>query len=169
MRARTEGVENWVVLHSLGGDGLAALIIKGLEPGTGLASGQAKDKQKEFLSKIIDRLNEIFAGDGLTEDDMQNYARTIKDKVAENQRGVTPIADNTREQALLGDFPGAVEEAILNSNEAQQKQMIKLLSMSEKLSEFQNAILDMFQTMPPGSAKRPQLAPSSRSYGGLYN
>lgn len=62
-----------------------------------------------------------------------------------NHRVVTQIANNTREQALLGDFPGAVQEAILNSNEAQQKQMIKLLSMSEKLSQFQNAILDMFQ------------------------
>ena len=124
---------------------LATEAAEGLQPGSGLGSGKAKDKQEEFLSQIIERLNEIFAGDGLTEDDMLNYARTIKDKVAENQRVVTQIANNTREQALLGDFPKAVEDAILNSNEAQQKQMIKLLSMSEKLSEFQNAILDMFQ------------------------
>lgn len=124
---------------------LATDAAEGLEPGSGLGSGVAKDKQEDFLSQIIERLNEIFAGDGLTEDDMLNYARTIKDKVAENQRVVTQIANNTREQALLGDFPGAVQEAILNSNEAQQKQMIKLLSMSEKLSQFQNAILDMFQ------------------------
>lgn len=123
---------------------LAQDAAEGLEPGSGLGSGKAKDKQEEFLSQIIERLNEIFAGDELTDDDMLNYARTIKDKVAENPRVVTQIANNTREQALLGDFPSAVQEAILNSNEAQQKQMIKLLSMSEKLSQFQNAILDMF-------------------------
>ncbi|WP_394177410.1 type I restriction endonuclease subunit R [Yoonia maritima] len=127
---------------------LAQDAAEGLEPGSGLGSGKAKDKQEEFLSQIIERLNEIFAGDGLTDDDMLSYARTIKDKVAENQRVVTQIANNTREQALLGDFPKAVEEAILNSSEAQQKQMVKLLSMSEKLSQFQNAILDMFQNDP---------------------
>lgn len=125
---------------------LAADAAEGLEPGSGLGSGKAKDKQEEFLSQIIERLNEIFAGDGLTDDDMLNYARTIKDKVAENQRVVTQIANNTREQALLGDFPKAVEEAILNSNEAQQKQMLKLLSNIEKLGQFQNAILDIFQS-----------------------
>jgi type I restriction enzyme R subunit len=45
----------------------------------------------------------------------------------------------------LGDFPKAVEEAILNSNEAQQKQMMKLLSMSDKFSQFMNTIYDMMQ------------------------
>tara|TARA_R110002074_G_scaffold374473_1_gene550777 strand:- start:183 stop:1493 length:1311 start_codon:yes stop_codon:yes gene_type:complete len=124
---------------------LATEASKGLEPGSGLGSGAAKENQEEFLSKIIERLNEIFAGDGLTEDDMIIYARTIKYKVSENMKVVTQIANNSREQVLLGDFPKAVEEAILESSEAHQKQMIKLLSMSEKLSQFQNTILDMFR------------------------
>ncbi|PUB15383.1 type I restriction endonuclease subunit R [Yoonia sediminilitoris] len=124
---------------------LASDAAEGLQPGSGLGSGKARDKQEEFLSQIIERLNEIFAGDGLTEDDMINYARTIKDKVQENQKVVTQIANNTREQALLGDFPKAVEDAILNSNEAQQKQMLKLLSMSDKFTDFINTIYDMMQ------------------------
>lgn len=76
---------------------------------------------------------------------MLNYARTIKDKVQENLKVVTQIANNTREQALLGDFPKAVEDAILNSNEAQQKQMMKLLSMNDKFSQFMNTVYDMMQ------------------------
>jgi type I restriction enzyme R subunit len=118
---------------------------EGLEPGSGLGSGKARDKQEEFLTQIIERLNEIFAGDGLTEDDMLNYAMTIKDKVQENSNVVMQIAKNTREQALLGDFPKAIEDAILNSNEAQQKQMMKLLSMSDKFSQFMNTVYDMMQ------------------------
>jgi type I restriction enzyme R subunit len=124
---------------------LATAGAEGLQPGSGLGSGKARDKQEEFLSQIIERLNEVFAGDGLTEGDMLNYARAIKDKVREDQNVVTQIANNTREQALLGDFPKAVEEAILNSNEAQQKQMMKLLSMSDKFSQFMNTIYDMMQ------------------------
>ena len=100
---------------------------------------------EEFLSQIIERLNEVFAGDGLTEADILSYAKTIKEKVIEDQKVIMQIANNTREQTLLGDFPKAVEEAILNSSEAQQKQMMKLLSMSDKLSQFNNIILDMMQ------------------------
>ena len=124
---------------------LAPETAEGLQPGTGLGTGKAKDKQEEFLSPIIERLNEVFAGDGLTEADMLNYVRTIKDKVQENLKVVTQIANNTREQALLGDFPKAGEDAILNSNKAQQKQMMKLLSMNDKLSQFMDAIYDMMQ------------------------
>jgi type I restriction enzyme R subunit len=124
---------------------LASEAAEGLQPGSGLGSGKARDRQEEFLSQIIERLNEVFAGDGLTEADMLSYARTIKNKIQEDQRVITQIANNTREQALLGDFPKAVEEAILNSSEAQQKQMMKLLSMSDKFDQFMNTIYDMMQ------------------------
>ena len=81
----------------------------------------------------------------MSEADMLSYAKTIKEKVQENHRVITQIANNTREQALLGDFPKAVEEAILDSKEAQQKQMMKLLSMSDKFGQFMNTIYDMMQ------------------------
>lgn len=116
---------------------------EGLEPGSGLGTGVAKDKSEEFLSQIITRLNDLFAGDGLTDDDMVNYAETITAKVRENGRVMTQIANNTREQAMLGDFQKAIEDAILDSNEAHQKQMLKLLSMPEKGSVFANIIYEM--------------------------
>ena len=116
---------------------------EGLEPGTGLGSGVAKDKSEEFLSQIIERLNDLFAGDGLTDDDVVNYAQTISDKVRENGRVMTQIANNTREQAMLGDFQKAVEDAILDSNEVHQKQMMKLLTMPEKGNIFAKIIYEM--------------------------
>ena len=57
--------------------------------------------------------------------------------------GVEWLANNTREQAMLGDFQKAIEDAILDSNEAHQKQMMKLLSMPEKGSVFANIIYEM--------------------------
>nr|WP_319947068.1 DEAD/DEAH box helicase family protein [uncultured Shimia sp.] len=122
---------------------LATDGAEGLEPGTGLGSGVAKDKSEEFLSQIIERLNDLFAGDGLTDDDVVNYAQTISDKVRENDRVMTQIANNTREQAMLGDFQKAVEDAILDSSAAHQKQMMQLLSMPEKGSVFANIIYEM--------------------------
>jgi type I restriction enzyme R subunit len=116
---------------------------EGLEPGTGLGSGTAKDKTEEFLSQIIERLNDLFAGDELTDDDVVNYAQTISDKIRENARVMMQIANNSREQAMLGDFQKAVEDAILDSSEAHQKQMMKLLTMPEKGSLFANIIYEM--------------------------
>ncbi len=116
---------------------------EGLQPGSGLGTGVAKDKSEEFLSQIIQRLNDLFAGDGLTDDDLVNYAETITSKVRENKRVMTQIANNTREQAMLGDFQKAIEDAILDSNEAHQKQMMKLLTMPETGNAFANIIYEM--------------------------
>lgn len=123
--------------------GLTIDAAEGLEPGEGLGTGVAKDKSEEFLSKIIERLNDLFAGEDLTDDDMVNYAQTVSDKVRENSRVMTQIVNNTREQAMLGDFQQAVENAILDSNEAHQKQMMRLLSSPENGSAFADIVYEL--------------------------
>jgi len=112
-----------------------------LMPGDGLGTGKAKDKQEEFLSKIISRLNELFITDELTDKDLVNYAHTIKDKVSENQNVMRQIANNTPEQAMLGDFPKAIDDAVMDSNDAHKNQMMQLLSDPKKAQGFARVIL----------------------------
>jgi type I restriction enzyme R subunit len=95
-----------------------------LTPGEGLGSAKAKDKKEAFLSQIINRLNEIFITDGLTEKDLVNYAYTIRDKIGENQQVMNQIANNSPEQAMLGDFSKALDDAVLDSSGARQNQML---------------------------------------------
>jgi type I restriction enzyme, R subunit len=116
-----------------------------LEPGEGLGSAKAKDKTEEFLSQIISRLNELFITDHLTEKDMVNYAYTIRDKVAENALVMKQIANNTAEQAMLGDFHKAVDDAVMDSSEAHQNQMLQLLSNQEKASGFAKVVFDLLK------------------------
>lgn len=78
-----------------------------LEPGDALGTAKAKDKKVKFLSQIVSRLNELFITDQLTEADMVNYANTISDKVRENELVMRQLMSNSREQAMLGDFPKA--------------------------------------------------------------
>lgn len=125
---------------------LAIEGAEGLEPGTGLGTGTAKDKSEEFFSKIIERLNDLFAGDDLTDNDLVNHAQTVVGKLQENNRIMTQIANNTKEQAMLGDFQKAVDDAILDSSETHQKLMMKLLAMGEKRSIYDNIIYDMLNT-----------------------
>ncbi|WP_241824993.1 hypothetical protein [Salinivibrio sp. IB872] len=95
------------------------------------------------MSHIIERLNEVFLTDNLTDKDMINYAFTVRDKLTENETVMSQIANNTREQAMLGDFPRAIDDAILNSNEAHQEQMMQLLSDPNKTKQFARVIFDM--------------------------
>jgi type I restriction enzyme R subunit len=114
-----------------------------LEPGNETGTGKGKDKKEEFLSQIIEKLNEVFASENLTDKDMINYAYTVRDKLSENQAVMHQIANNTREQAMLGDFPKAIDDAILGSSEAHQEQMMQLLASPEKTQQFARVIFEL--------------------------
>ncbi len=114
-----------------------------LEPGDALGSAKAKDPKEEFLSQIVARLNELFITDELTDKDMVNYAETVKDKVMENERVMQQISENTAEQAMLGDFSQAMDDAIMGSSNAHQNQMMQLLSDPAKAAGFAKLVFEM--------------------------
>jgi type I restriction enzyme R subunit len=114
-----------------------------LVPGDEAGTAKAKDKQTEFLSQIVHRLNELFITDQLTEKDMVNYAYTISDKVRENNIVMQQIENNSAEQAMLGDFSRAVDDAILDSGGAHQNQMMQLLSDPKRAAGFAKVVFDI--------------------------
>lgn len=120
--------------------------VPGLTPGEEFGSAKAKDRKEEFLSQIITRLNDLFTTDNLTEQDLVNYAYTIRDKIRENQLVMMQIANNTPEQAMLGDFHKAVDDAVLDSNEAHQNQMMQLLSDPHKAANFARVVFDLINS-----------------------
>jgi len=114
-----------------------------LEPGDALGSAKAKDPKEELLSQLISKLNELFITDELTEKDMVNYAYTVRDKVKENALVMNQLANNSAEQAMLGDFPKAIDDAILNSSDAHQNQMMQLLSDPDKAAKFGRVVFEL--------------------------
>ena len=114
-----------------------------LDPNTDIGSAKAKDKKEEFLSVILKRLNELFITDNLTDDDLLNYARTVADKVGENERVMHQIKNNSSEQAFLGDFPQAVDDAVMDSADAHQNQMMQVLSNPEVAKGFARVVFDL--------------------------
>jgi len=116
-----------------------------LVPGEGLGTARPKEKKEELLSHIIKKLNELFVSDELTDNDLVNYAYTILDKVKENKAVVQQVENNSPEQAMLGDFPKAVDDAILESGEAHQNQMMQLLSDPVKTKAFARLIFEMLK------------------------
>ena len=116
-----------------------------LKPGEGLGTAKPKDKKEEFLSQIIHRLNELFITDQLTDKDLVNYAYTIRDKVRENELVMKQIANNTAEQAMLGDFHKAIDDAVMDSGDAHQNQMMQLLSDPAKAKGFARVVFDLLK------------------------
>ena len=116
-----------------------------LDPGDGVGGAKPKDKQEEFLSQIISRLNELFVTDALSDGDLVNYVHTITDKVRENELVMDQIANNTADQARLGDFNKAVDEAIMDSGEAHNNQMMQLLADPAKAKGFARLVFDLLQ------------------------
>lgn len=123
-----------------------------LVPGEGLGTAKPKDKKEEFLSLIINRLNEVFVTDQLTDKDMVNYAYTIRDKVGENILVMKQIENNSTEQAMLGDFSKAIDDAIMDSSEAHQNQMMQLLADPSKAANFARIVFDL---LVQGQARNP--------------
>ena len=114
----------------------------GLVGVTQLGSGTAKDDPEERLSAVIGRLNDIF-GTTFSDSDLVNYAETIADKVRENERVMQQVRSNPPEQIMLGDFPGAVQDAVLESSQTHQRMMLRVLEDEPTAEAFARLLLEM--------------------------
>jgi type I restriction enzyme R subunit len=114
-----------------------------LKPGSEFGSGRSRNKETDFLSRVIGRMNDLFAAEDLSDADLVSYARTIADKIQENEAVMAQVANNTQDQTMLGDFPKAVEEAVLSSGDAHKELMTQFLSNKAIQLGFGKLILEM--------------------------
>ncbi|MCZ6804434.1 MAG: type I restriction endonuclease [Proteobacteria bacterium] len=114
-----------------------------ISPTTDIGGAKPKDKKTELLSEIISRMNDLFAGESLTNKDMINYANTIADKVRENEEVMEQVKNNLPEQTMLGDFPQAVEDAVIDSMDVHQALAEKLLANKNIQEGFARLLLEL--------------------------
>jgi len=113
-----------------------------LEAGGGGGTAKPKDQKEELLSKVINRLNEVFAGEDFTDKDMINFQNTIWDKVTENEIVVKQFSNNSTDQIMLGGYPDAAMDALFESQEAYQGMTMHLLSNPDQFKKFIRLMLD---------------------------
>ncbi|WP_298737399.1 DEAD/DEAH box helicase family protein [uncultured Psychrobacter sp.] len=113
-----------------------------LEAGGGAGTAKPKDKEEELLSKVINRLNEVFAGEDFTDKDMINFQNTIWDKVTENELVVKQFSNNSTDQIMLGGYPDAAMDALFESQEAYEGMTMHLLSNHDQFKKFIRLMLD---------------------------
>ncbi|RUM65129.1 MAG: type I restriction endonuclease subunit R, partial [Sulfurimonas sp.] len=104
--------------------------------------GKSKETKTDPLSVIIEKMNELFSGD-LTDQDKINYINTVKDKVMENDAVMQQLQTNSKEQVMLGDFPVAVTDAIVDTMDAHNTLATQALSEDKIQQGFAKLILDV--------------------------
>ncbi|KAA0924775.1 type I restriction endonuclease subunit R [Psychrobacter sp. ANT_H56B] len=113
-----------------------------LEAGGSAGTATPKDIKEAFLSQIIERLNEVFAGEDFTENDMVNFQNTIWGKVTENEIVVKQFSNNSTDQIMLGGYPDAAMDALFESQEAYEGMTMHLLSNPNQFKKFIRLMLD---------------------------
>ncbi|MFJ2976400.1 type I restriction endonuclease subunit R [Kluyvera sp. NPDC087067] len=116
-----------------------------LNPSNDVGTAKPKDKKEEFLSQILARMNDLFVSDRLTDNDMVSYAVSITNKINENSIVMKQIRNNAPDQAILGDFIKAVDDAVISSNEAHQEMMVQYLSNPVLAQKFAHIVFDMLK------------------------
>ena len=114
----------------------------GLEAGGGAGTATPKDIKEELLSKVINRLNEVFAGEDFTDKDKVNFMNTIWDKVTENEIVVKQFSNNSTDQIMLGGYPDAAEDAMFEAKDAFEDMTMHLLSNPSQFKKFIRLMLD---------------------------
>lgn len=102
----------------------------------------AKDPEKELLSEIVGHMNALFEGE-LSDDDMLNYARTIKDKVMENVKVMEQVTNNSKEQAMMGGFAEAINDAVIDSLDAHQSLATQVLGKDKIRKGLANIVYEL--------------------------
>ncbi|MCU1584346.1 MAG: restriction endonuclease subunit [Microbacteriaceae bacterium] len=111
-----------------------------LKPFSAVGSGAAKDLEFVRLRELIDKMNTLFEGDGLTDNDMVGFTGYVGGKFDENVRLREQAQANSFEQFMGSpDLGEAFQEAVIESDE-------NFRSMSEQVlgsKTIQKAILDL--------------------------
>ena len=98
-----------------------------LRPVSEAGTGRALEDEKRRLADIVERMNDLFAGD-LSEADLVGYVTTLQGKCLENTTLAEQAAHNTEEEFALGDFKAILTDIILDGQEGHNRiaeQMLK--------------------------------------------
>ncbi|WP_376694275.1 type I restriction endonuclease subunit R [Wenzhouxiangella sp. EGI_FJ10409] len=113
-----------------------------LQPADGLGSGNPHEPEKDPMSVIIQRLNEIYGAGDWTEADVVNHFKALTDKVMEKDQVVSQIKHNSDDQVMHGDFPAAVQAAAMEAFTAQEDLSRRILGDDRVMSDVTLLILE---------------------------
>ena len=114
----------------------------------------ARDPKKEFLSHIVDEMNTLFKGD-FSSSNVINYAKTISDKMAEDETLRQQVEHNSQKNVMDGGFAHTMNDAVIESMESHQNMATEILSEPKVAERFANLIYQILkESMGKGMVRR---------------
>jgi len=108
----------------------------------------ASDREKQFLSEIIAKLNELL-GDTGTESGQKHFAVQIANDVTNNELVSEQINKNTKEQSKNGDLPKAVTQSVIQAMTSHKDIANVLLKDKQVMGDFVEIIYDLVKSGNP--------------------
>ena len=113
--------------------------LKPIGPGGRTRNGDDPD----YLKDIIARLNHLF-GEAAPVRDQVAFANQVASITRENDIVMAQIENNTREQAMKGNLPGAVQSAVVRALTSHQKLATILLKADKQaMTAFTDLIYEL--------------------------
>jgi len=119
--------------------------------GSGIEEG--RDREKEFLSQIIARMNDIF-GDVSDQESRAHFTNHIVGLTQTNQVVKEQIEKNTKQQALNGDLPAEVNAAIVRAMTSHGELSRVLLQDPQSMSAFVSLVYDIAKSNQSDSSRQ---------------
>ena len=134
--------------HKLKDQGKRTLDLKTgdtgkLDPITDTGSAGIHDKEKALLSEIVQKVNELFEGEGLSDDDKLVYVNNVlKGKLLESDVLVQQANNNTKEQfANSPDLANEIMNAIMDAMMAHSTMSTQALNSEKVRAGLQDVLL----------------------------
>lgn len=112
-----------------------------LPPMSATGSGQVQEKEKLYLSQIVEKVNELFGAD-TTDGDKLSWLNSQREKLLESEVLVQQAANNTKEQfASSPDLTRVFIDALIDSHSAQSNLSLQALNSEQIQREVINLLL----------------------------
>ena len=112
-----------------------------LPPMSATGSGQVQEKEKLYLSQIVEKINELFGAD-TTDGDKLSWLNSQREKLLESEVLAQQAANNTKEQfASSPDLTRVFIDALIDSHSAQSNLSLQALNSEQIQREVINLLL----------------------------
>ncbi|PPD28242.1 MAG: restriction endonuclease [Methylomonas sp.] len=105
---------------------------------------EPSDREKEFISQIIARMNDLF-GDISDDIGQRHFTAQIVDIAMQNHRVAEQVEHNTKEQALQGDLPEVVKAATVNAMKSHNDLARVILKDPQNMDLFFSLVYDIMK------------------------
>jgi type I restriction enzyme R subunit len=131
----------------------------GLKPVSEVGSGKPHDPEKQRLSEIIERLNELFGAE-VSDNDKLHYANGIADRIERDEAVMEQVRSHSPDQVMHGLFPKRVTDIVLDAMQDHEKLSMEVLENEGTSREFALLILRLLADRQP--SQQPSQQPSAQ-------